>query len=929
MKKLLLLALMLNLCPAEEARAQGSVNSSASDTAKMVTPRHLSATVSWPGSASQTLTLRNDSQKNLAFQINSRSAVSNLKIGLIQIGVSVNAVRTRLMSLGYRNISLLPPTSDLAKLRNYDVIYLPSSWAQFGYSSLQARSADYLAYVQEGGGLFVDQPHTDWSPSYQVTPGLLPYPITFAHLYDRWDWPPVMANATHEITQGLRPEEMPGPGDQITALAPEYEILVRSAYTATPTLVITRHGRGRILIQTANPGLNVRNPFSNAAYMRMVEWVGKKNMAWLSYAPNAGTVAPGDSLNISVQFNSKHAIPGFTYNAELFISTNDRDAAIVTVPAQMTVNPEPYFVAVDPAVFSADGYGTDAVIHPLRIRNYGQNSDSYHLTFAGNRWNAQFFDSTGAQPITRTPNIAGGGHFKVLVKVTIDSLAAKGAQDTVRVVAVSVGNPDRLSSAKLTTTSRGFRIHITGLPFTDDFSNPSLDSLKWFGKSGSVVVDARGANEPSPPNSLRLNGTSEVRSQVIDLSGKSAVLMRYAYEMGGDGEAAEWNEALRLDYRDAAGNWINLKRHTSGTRMTSYASQTILLPLGAYHRNFAFRFLATSHIFGDWFVDDVTLFPPPDIMVTHAPDPFHFTLMWGDSSAGAITIKNIGTKELKFFIAEQTAAGEADKNWLAYSPNSGTVAPGNNVTINAWVRTKNLLPNGNYQKTILISRKDPDAVRVQIPVALRINPDPYFVRINPNVSRAEGFAGHIVTHALRIHNRGQNSDSYHLTVTGNRWNTQFFDSTFTRPISRTPTVAAGGNLKILVKVTIDSLESLGTQETVRVIAASVGNPARSSPATLTTMSRGPGPQITKLPFIDQFHGPTLDSFKWFSNLGPAVVNTRGANEPSPPNSLNLNGTDEARSQSIDLSGKARVLIRYAYEMGGRFAVGTARQSKAC
>ena len=1162
-----------------------------------ITPPRLSTNVAWPGSVAKTLTIRNDGHSHLNFQITSRdksvrssaspaamntevsslAAVPGLKIGLIQAGVSVGAIQSRLLRLGYRNIFFISPASNLAELKKYDIVYLPSSWAQFAggsYSILQARSADYLAYVKEGGGLFVDQPNPAGQPGEQVTPGLLPYPITFTNVYDRRDWPPVIVKANHEITQSLKPEEMPGPGDRITGLAAQYEILVRGAYLSRPSLVVTTYGRGRVLVQTANASLQSANPISNAAYTRMIEWVAKKNLSWLRLTPGGGTVAPGDSLKISLQFDSRNDAPGLTYKAELVISTNDPDEASVIVPAEMIVNPVDYFVDAQPIVSAAVGYGKDVVTHALRIRNYGQNSDSYNLIATGNRWRTQFFDSTGAKQITRTPVIPGGSSLKIFVKVTIDSAAAKGKQDTAQVTITSMGNPTRSSSAKLTTASQGLRINITTVPFTEDFSKPTLDPAKWVENSGPAVVNTRGVAEPSAPNSLNLNGADVVRSQAIDLSGKSGVLLRYAYEMGGDGDPADWGNDLYVDYLDGENQWINLRRHAGNSaKMTAYAFEAITLPPSAYHRNFALRFRATGKPNSDdWFVDAVLITPPPDILL--APKKFNATLSLDGAVSQSLGIGNAGKSELHYSITfaapvakidaarhaeylaklpprdsgldkfglretdfsevgqpkaalteaepveaeaglakpaaapakiywdyyhsdyhsnfssllkELRSAGHAitemnapitplalagfdllvietprrallneeilaiqalvnngrglfvigdaevyigpialvslnsllkpyglslsnswnshgvqvrnftphpvtanvrgaelayyggitastpatklaitnegvvvlaasqsvgrivliadfdplmnDRlyrsdnlllnlniidwlrvnpklNWVTADPTVGKVAPGDSATIALKFKAQSLIPGRTYHTNLVVTSNDPDESSITLPVQMAVKPEPYFVGINPAAATGDGYSRDVVTHALRLHNYGANNDSYTLRLAGNRWRAQIFDSAGTAMSGATPNIATGGSLKIFVKVTVDSLAAKDKKDTVRVIAVSVANPSRSGAAKLTTASRGPRPRITKLPFSDDFSSTSLDTLRWFNNAGPADVSTQGASEPSPPYALHLNATDLLRSQGVDLSGKTGVLLQYAYEMGG-------------
>lgn len=131
------------------------------------------------------------------------------------------------------------------------------------------------------------------------------------------------------------------------------------------------------------------------------------------------------------------------------------------------------------------------------------------------------------------------------------------------------------------------------------------------------------------------------------------MLIRYAYEMGGDGNAAEIGDDLLLDYFDSAGNWINLKRHLGGgVRMASYIVEQFILPAGAYHRDFAIRFRITGDANDDdWFVDDLSIVLPPVISIM--PNRFEVTLSSGDSTTQTLMIENRGASDFQYSISIQ------------------------------------------------------------------------------------------------------------------------------------------------------------------------------------------------------------------------------------------------------------------------------------
>jgi len=493
---------------------------------------------------------------------------------------------------------------DHIDLSAYDVLVvcLGSAWLS-AYSASEVVAI--RGFVENGGGLLIMGDHLG-THNHNINPLAQAFGITCGR-FNSIDLSSKLAD--HPIFKGVRAIRYAASGE-VEAAAPALEVASES--DGRGTVAVVTPGRGRVVVTgdidfCANSYILLE---SNQLFAEnLFNWLAEKSAGadWLTLTPVSGTIAPAANAGITAKINTANLLPGRTYHKNILVFSNDRDEKIVRIPATLHVNPVPHFVLVDPPASRVEDFAKNVVTYALDVFNYGQNSDSYNLIRAGSRWKTQFFDSTGTRPITKTPDIAAGGNFKILVKVTIDSLAAKGMQDTVRITVTSVGDPARSSLAKLITVSRGLRIRITRLPFTEDFSNRTLDSLKWLDNFSQVVVNAWGANEPSPPYSLNLNGTDNVRTRSIDLLGKAGVVVRYAYEMGGNGGPARPGNHLLLDYLDRANNWINLKRHPGGgVKMSAYASDEIILPPGAYHRNFAFRFRTTGKPgSGDWFIDDV------------------------------------------------------------------------------------------------------------------------------------------------------------------------------------------------------------------------------------------------------------------------------------------------------------------------------------
>lgn len=146
----------------------------------------------------------------------------------------------------------------------------------------------------------------------------------------------------------------------------------------------------------------------------------------------------------------------------------------------------------------------------------------------------------------------------------------------------------------------------TELPISDPFATTSLDTSVWTGNDGTQI-NTLAINEPSPPNSLNLDGTDSLGSALIDASLLENITVAYAWQRGGNGNPPEANEDLVLEFLDAADNWIEADRQFGGGSDSSFTQESVVLPQAAEHGNLRVRFRATSgdNNADDWFVDDV------------------------------------------------------------------------------------------------------------------------------------------------------------------------------------------------------------------------------------------------------------------------------------------------------------------------------------
>ncbi len=272
------------------------------------------------------------------------------------------------------------------------------------------------------------------------------------------------------------------------------------------------------------------------------------------------------------------------------------------------VTPRQQAVDLFPSFQADDGLSGTTVSFKARVQNSGATNDSYNLTVSSHSWPTTIWNAAGTSQISSTGVINARSQLEILIKVQIPAGTQPSRWDTAVIRATSASNAaiaDQISVVTRTPAS---------LPWSDNFPSTKLDTIKWNFNGGPAELNSLGTNEPSSPYSLNLNGNErggdEVQSQAIDLSGKAYVMLSFYYQRTGGGNAPESGDDLWVDYYDNSGNWVNLKQYLgSGSSMSSYMQEQILLPATAMHARFKIRFrnVGTPGPNDDWFIDNVAI----------------------------------------------------------------------------------------------------------------------------------------------------------------------------------------------------------------------------------------------------------------------------------------------------------------------------------
>ncbi|MFQ5502474.1 MAG: zinc-dependent metalloprotease family protein, partial [Phycisphaerae bacterium] len=161
------------------------------------------------------------------------------------------------------------------------------------------------------------------------------------------------------------------------------------------------------------------------------------------------------------------------------------------------------------------------------------------------------------------------------------------------------------------------------LPFFDDFPTTTIDSSLWSDNLGAQA-NTNGNGEPSPPNSVNIDGTDTLTSNFMDTSAALNGTISYWWQRTGNGDSPENGEDLFVEYLNDLSTWQFLTSHPgAGPDTDPYQFISIPLPADAKHPFFRMRFRGTGNAnLDDWFIDDVTISVGDDQPPT--PDPMTF-----------------------------------------------------------------------------------------------------------------------------------------------------------------------------------------------------------------------------------------------------------------------------------------------------------------
>ncbi len=268
-------------------------------------------------------------------------------------------------------------------------------------------------------------------------------------------------------------------------------------------------------------------------------------------------------------------------------------------------------VRIAPAPIRRAAAAGHAVYYVMTVSNLGELGDTFNLSAHNNLWPVTLLSADSSLKITGTGTLPAGGQFTLVVQLDVPGNAGRGVRDSMFVHVVSAANAAVRDSALIATTSLG---PAAELPFLEKFTTNTLSSVRWLENFGPATITTDALNEPSPAFALKFDGANTggdlLQSQPINLARRNDVVLQFAYQRGGNGNAPEPADDLFVEYYNLDGEWLPLLRLLgAGPVMTGFAFESAILPRDAYHSSFRVRFgnSATPGPFDDWYVDDMRL----------------------------------------------------------------------------------------------------------------------------------------------------------------------------------------------------------------------------------------------------------------------------------------------------------------------------------
>jgi len=539
---------------------------------------------------------------------------------------------------------------------------------------------------------------------------------------------------------------------------------------------------------------------------------GTVGLGWISLNQINGVLSPGDSLGIVVGINSE-GLDGGNFFGNLLVNSNDPMNPMTTVPIHLTVIGNPNLV-----VPNALQFGTTFVGFPDTLELLLRNTGSLTLFVSNMTMTNSTFDAVGTTSFNILPSatrivsvfyspITEGLETGVLTIFSNDP----DSTATVNLVGTAIHPPvisvlpdsfyfDRTVGDSVTTQMivnnsglgpLSFRITDREVQTIHQIHRPSTDRYRRMAPSSQRFSPIDLPRRISLRQDLYGQDTKSTNAQSFERRNVPPLPLLVADPIGDGGVA---------DLSEIRGSMSSNELRASivfapGTNMDSVVA-ILGLDIDQNQATGAIDSFYYHDLGVEYFLYYFPSFEADSILVVHfnaglvGAVPFEIN---GESVTFSVVISLIGGVDRTMdFIAlsgksevtdwapdQGHATINSDVVWLSSAPDSGTVAPGENTSIDLAAITGQLI-GGNYNALITISNNDPARPLVEVPFSLHLTGIPNISISSDTLDFGLTYIGYHTSLQLTISSVGTDtlSGSAHsnspLFVVG--------DSTFTLPV---------------------------------------------------------------------------------------------------------------------------------------------------
>jgi len=557
----------------------------------------------------------------------------------------------------------------------------------------------------------------------------------------------VGAGADVEVTVDIPPGALRGDSDVVTITATSQGDGTTSDSSVLTTWANTVYGVNMTPTVAAQSG----DPGETVTYTLRVTNTGNYTDAFTLSVDGADWTtnfpAPGASLAAGAGMD----VIG-TVDVPLTAKCGDSDTITVTIASTgsptksassvltTTANPV-YSVTMDVSIAAQRGNPGETVTYTLRVTNTGNCADTFDIGVVGDDW-------TTNAPTPIGPLAAGAGAD---VEVTVDILpsALCGDSDVVTITATSQGDSLIGDFSVLTTTANAvygvtvdpstdgqigdpgatvtYTLRMTNTGNCTDTFNVGVSGDDWttnaplsigplaagVGADVDVTVDIPPSACCNDSDTVTVTATSQHDGSESD----SSVLTTLVFEPL---TGASFTFTPTNPLADEVITFTGIVTPSNATPPITYTwgfsgstdSGKVVTHTWGFSGTYSVMMTATNSCPSqETATRDVIVTGEPDITVN--PLSLSAMLNPGDATTRTLTIRNAptATANLNWNLAENPAV-----TWLDEAPDSGTVPPAGNNTVNV-VFTAGLV-TGTYTTTLQVSSNDPDEPQVAVSVTL-------------------------------------------------------------------------------------------------------------------------------------------------------------------------------------------------------------------